>query len=280
MTQPSVQPQTQPAIPSIESVIAIAQEGGDLVLEMQRRNIAIRSKSSQIDLVTEADVACQKLLFSRLAALNPDFGVWGEEGEGGRPESEIFWLVDPIDGTVNYAHKLPWFGINIALNRGEEILLGVTLQLPCKSVFWAEKGKGAFWKDWSGQVQPMQVSSAKSVQTSLLATGFSYDRAVNPDNNSAEFARIMPKCQGMRRTGSFALDMAHVAAGHLEAHWEARFHPWDAAPGTLMIREAGGRVTNYAGDPWTTPDETILASNGHIHDELLAEIQTARATLG
>lgn len=269
---------SQSELPDIEEIIPIAQAGGDLVLEMQRR-VGVRTKSTTIDLVTEADLACQELLLDRLSALNPAIGFWGEEGEGGRPDTDYFWLVDPIDGTVNYAHGLPWFAVNIALNRGEEILLGVTLSLPAGTVYWAVQGQGAFVRDASGRDERLAVSQADRVQNSLLSTGFPYHRAVNPDNNGLEFARIMPRCQGVRRTGSFALDVAHVAAGHLDAHWEGYFHPWDAAPGVLMIREAGGTVTNYAGEPWMTDHHTLVASNGHIHAELLADIQAARSAL-
>ncbi len=263
----------------LAAVIAIAQEGGRLVTEMRRGELGVQTKSSAIDLVTEADVACQALIFDRLHTLAPEVGFWGEESDAGRPDTDYFWLVDPIDGTVNYAHNVPWYGVNIALNRGDETLLGVTLGLPSGTLFWAEKGKGAFSQEVGGVAQRMQVSTAKSLSTSLLSTGFPYHRGKHPDNNGAEFARIMPKCQGVRRMGSFVLDMAHVAAGHLEAHWEAGGHAWDAAPGLLMIQEAGGTVTTYAGAPWLPEDRTILASNGLIHEELLAEIQTARSTL-
>lgn len=265
-------------VPDVEAVIAIAQAGGRLVLEMQR-TAGVRTKSTVIDLVTEADEACQELLLGKLSALDPAIGFWGEEGQGGRPETDLFWLVDPIDGTVNYAHGLPHFAVNIALNRGEEILLGVTLEPATGTIFWAVQGQGAYMRDRSGQDSPLRVSQAQSVQNSLLSTGFPYHRNRHPDNNASEFARIMPKCQGVRRSGSFALDVARVAAGHLDGHWEAWFNPWDAAPGALMIREAGGQVTNYAGEPWQTTDRMLVASNGRIHTDLLAEIQAARSTL-
>ena len=264
---------------NLAAIIAFAQEGGRLVTEMRRGQVAIRSKSSAIDLVTEADVACQALLYERLHTLAPEVGFWGEESDHGRPDTDYFWLVDPIDGTVNYAHNVPWYGVNIALNRGDETLLGVTLALPSGTLYWAEKGKGSFSQEVGEVAQRMQVSTAQTVGHSLLSTGFPYHRGKHPDNNGVEFARIMPKCQGVRRMGSFVLDMAHVAAGYLEAHWEAGGHAWDAAPGLLMIQEAGGTVTNYVGDPWHLEDRTILASNGLIHEELLGEIQTARSAL-
>ena len=265
----------------VEEVIRVAQEAGRLVLEMQRRGLhGVRSKSSAIDLVTEADVAAEAQIRAGLQELAPAAGFWGEESDT-RPTQEFFWLVDPIDGTTNYANSIPLFAVNIALNRGEETLLGVTLELPSGRIFWAERGRGAFLRTPDGQEQRLQVNQVERLEQAVLTTGFPYSRAHHPDNNSREFTAFMVQSAGVRCMGSAALELAYVAAGYTTAHWEAGPKAWDVAPGLLLIQEAGGRVTTYSGGPRRLDSRTILASNGQpaLHQALLATLQEVRQTL-
>ncbi len=267
--------------PSIEAVIAVARQAGRLVWRMQRQGLQqIREKSSAIDLVTEADVASENFIRQSLQDLAPHIGFWGEESNH-RPDDEYFWIVDPIDGTINFANQVPFCAVNIALNRGESTLLGVTLELPAQRVFWAVRGQGAFVREPSGVERALAVNRRTDLSQALLTTGFPYHRATHADNNSAEFTYFLTRAQAVRCMGAAALDLAYVAAGAFAGYWEGWLNPWDAVPGVLMVREAGGRVTDYSGAEWTLSSPSLIASNGQpsLHEALLRGIQLARAGL-
>ncbi|MCB0113009.1 MAG: hypothetical protein KDD84_02925, partial [Caldilineaceae bacterium] len=172
------------------AVVALAREAGHLVVSMQARGLAeIRTKSTEIDLVTEADVASEKFLSDGLAELAPQIGFWGEETNQA-PDTEYFWIVDPIDGTVNYAAGVPIYSISIALNRGEETLFGLVLKLPSTDLYWAVRGEGAFHVHPDGREDRLQVNHVDRLDQAMLTTGFPYHRAEHADNNSAEFAQL------------------------------------------------------------------------------------------
>ncbi len=256
----------------------LARQAGELALTMQQGGLrSIHAKSTPNDLVTEADLACETLIRDRLAALTPNFGFWGEESDE-RPQDDYYWLVDPIDGTINFAAGLPWFGINIALIHRNVTIFGLSLILPQFELFWAQVGQGTYLRRRSGEQQRLQVSRASTLADALLTTGFPYHRAVNEDNNAAEFARIMPVCRGVRRMGASSADLAYVASGAFSAYWEGWIKPWDVAAGVLLVREAGGLVTNYQGAPFGLDDHCLIASNGQpgVHETLLCAIQEAR----
>ena len=240
----------------------------------------VRTKSSASDIVTEADVAAEKLIHQELRALDNSLGFWGEESNR-QPDENAFWLVDPIDGTNNFAMGLPLFAVNIALNNGPDTVIGVTLSLPSQRVYWAAAGAGSWLRQADGSEVRILVSEAAELAQAFLTTGFPYHRAEHADNNSAEHSYFISRAQGVRCFGSAAMDLAFVASGALGGYWESWINPWDAAPGALLVREAGGRVTNYAGEPWALTDRDIVASNGKagVHDALLEGIRTARATL-
>lgn len=273
-------PRVQEALPVPKSVLfELAYQAGELALDMQRDGLrAVRSKSTEHDLVTEADLACEALIRDGLAALTPGFGFWGEESDE-QPHDEYFWLVDPIDGTINYAAGVPWFGINIALIHRGEAVWGLSLVLPQFELFWAQAGQGAALRHRDGTEEPLHVSRVSSLSDALLVTGFPYHRAEGDDNNAAEFARLMPICRGVRRMGASSADMAYLSSGAFSGYWEGSIQPWDVAPGTLLVREAGGLVTNYDGAPFGLGDRQIVASNGQpgVHAALLRAIQESRA---
>ena len=264
----------------VERVIGIARDAGELVLSMQRAGLQnVSSKSNANDLVTEADLASEQLIRDALAADFPGVGFWGEESNQ-LPDEESFWLVDPIDGTVNYAHGVPYFAVNIALNKGGETLLAITPALPSGTIYWGQAGEGAYVRNGGSDVR-LQVNTLQHLQDSLLSTGFPYTRAETADNNAMEFAYFMPRCRGVRRMGTAAIDLALVAAGVFAAHWEGDLNPWDIAPGALLIREAGGRVTDYEGNDWTHANRQFIASNGNprIHASMVEGIFRARTLL-
>jgi myo-inositol-1(or 4)-monophosphatase len=261
-----------------ETVIGIARQAGQLTVELQQKGLrSIRTKANAYDLVTEADLASEKLLREKLTALDPAIGFWGEESNQ-PPQTELYWLVDPIDGTTNYASGVPWWAVNVALYHRAEPLLAVTAHMPYGELFWAETGGGA-WRVWpDGRTEQMRVSGAESLGVGLVGTGFPSHRGQNADDNRREHHRIVPLCRDIRRMGSAALDLAHVAAGIYAAFWEGFLNPWDVGAGLLLVREAGGTVTDYAGNPYAFGAIGLVASNGApgVHQILLENIQAAR----
>jgi myo-inositol-1(or 4)-monophosphatase len=262
-----------------EAIIAIAQQGGRLIWQMRRAGLHnVKSKSVEIDIVTEADLACEAFLHAELHKLYPQVGFWGEESNT-QPQGEFFWLADPVDGTVNYANGVAFYAVNLSLQWRDQTLLGVTVEPETGRIYWAELGTCAFVRSMDGTERRLQTSSVDQLSRALLTTGFPYHRADAADNNTREFVWFTQHCQGVRCMGSAALDLAHVASGAMAAFWEGWLNPWDAAPGVLLVREAGGTVTDYSGQPWTLQSQSLIASNGKIHAHLLEGVQTARATL-
>ena len=262
----------------VEKVIAIARRAGRLVLEMQQRgSLRVRGKSNEIDLVTEADLASERYIRGALQELALDVGFWGEESNE-PPDEESFWLVDPIDGTVNFANNIPCFAVNIALNLHGALVLAVTVVLPLGTVYWATAGGGAFQRAPTGEEVRLRVNQVTRLRNAILSTGFPYSKAENSDNNGAEFAYFMPRCQGLRRMGSAAVDLALVAAGAFAVHWERNLSPWDIAAGALIVQEAGGRVTDYAGRSWSMSERNFIASNGQpdIHQAMVEGLHAVR----
>ncbi len=270
-----------------EAIIAVVRKAGQLVTEMRQAGLHhVQSKSAVIDLITEADLASEALLRKELQQLYPEVGFWGEESNQ-PPTETFFWLVDPIDGTTNFANNLPHYAVNLALCQalpGQAALpiQAVTLHLPAHNVYWAVAGKGAYLRTPDGKEQRLQVNGAQQLNRSLLSTGFPYHRAETTDNNSVEFAYFMPRCQSVRCLGAAAMDFALVASGALAAFWEGWLGPWDAAAGVLLVQEAGGLVTDYQGNPWQLPgNRGVIGSNGQpdLHQALIDGIRIARAQL-
>lgn len=265
----------------VDFVIAVARAAGDLVRRMYASGQAtVREKSSEIDLVTAADVAAESFIRSALDRLYPGVALWGEESNQ-PPAQALYWLVDPIDGTTNFAHNVAYCAVNIALQNGLTTLLAVTYHLGLDCTYYAQPGGGAYLRSARSEERRLHVSATASLRKSLLISGFPYHRAEATDNNAAEFAYFMPRTACVRNFGSAALDLAHVAQGAADGYWEGWLNPWDIAAGALLVREAGGRVTTYGGREWTIRDNHIIASNGvpALHDALLTGIHTARTPL-
>lgn len=269
----------------LEEELAIAkeivQEAARVVWRIYRHGPKhIESKSTAIDLVTEADLASERLILDRLRAHFPEDAILGEE-TGAHGGGQRCWVFDPLDGTTNFAHRLPIFGVSIALLEGDTVLLGVTCDVTRQRVYWAVRGEGAWTQGPDEESpRPLRVSDTASLQQALLATGFPYDKAVDPDNNLAEFAAFLVRTQGVRRAGAATIDMAWVADGRLDGYWEQKLRPWDWAAGVVLVEEAGGRVTDYTGRPWCPSSRNIVASNGRLHDAMLEVIAAARRERG
>ncbi len=250
---------------ALAAAVALAREAGLLLLSSYRGGSGFTLKG-EVDLVTEADLASEALIRRRLGARFPDHAILAEEGgASGSADAPARWVVDPLDGTTNFAHGHPFFSVSIGLEAEGLLQVGV-VHAPALGLTWtARRGGGA-----SRSGAPARVSTTASLSGSLVASGFPYDRRSNPDNNATEWARTLRRAQGMRRCGSAALDLALVADGTYDGYWEKRLNPWDVAAGALLVLEAGGRVEGLDGSavpPWP---ETLVASNGLVHDELAA----------
>ena len=234
------------------------------------RGVQAHTKSTPFDLVTEADKASEAVIVAMLTKAFPDHGILAEEGGGNHAESEYVWLVDPLDGTTNFAHGYPQFSVSIALLHAGSTVAGVVYDVMRDELFAATRGAGA---RLNGRL--IRVSSTLTLALSLLATGFPYDRQTNPQNNLDQFGDSLLHAHGVLLAGSAALDLAAVAAGRLDGYWEFKLKPWDLAAGVMLVAEAGGCVTDPQGaapDLWTG---SVVASNGRIHDELLARLRQA-----
>ncbi len=249
--------------------MSIAQEAGAELLRRFNDHHNVRSKSTPNDLVTEADEFSEKLLVARIRRRFPGHGILTEEGTSQSSlASEWLWLVDPLDGTVNYAHGLPSFSVSIALVHEGQVVCGAVCS-PCQGLlFVAERGQGA-WQDG----KRLHVSAAPTLSQAMLSTGFPYRMVGNPENNLREFTQVALRAQAVRRLGVASLDLAWVAAGALDGYWEANLQPWDWAAGALLVEEAGGRVTDYEGRRWTVETTHLVATNGLYHEELLAVLR-------
>jgi myo-inositol-1(or 4)-monophosphatase len=239
-----------------------ARQAGALVREGYGQAVHITHKGA-IDLVTETDKRSEALILAAVREAFPGQAINAEES--GRAAGDDYeWLVDPLDGTTNFAHKFPVFSVSIALTFRRQLLMGVVYDPLRDELFAAEAGQGARLND-----TPIRVSATGALDQTLLATGFPYDVRTNPNNNLAEFERFARLAQGVRRTGSAALDCSWVAAGRLDGFWELRLNPWDIGAGALIVREAGGRVTTYSGDEDFLGKDSMVASNGALHAEML-----------
>jgi myo-inositol-1(or 4)-monophosphatase len=242
-----------------EEEIAVSREAarsaGEILKGMFGRVNEIREKGRN-DLVTEADLRAEKHILDIICRRFPHDAILSEEaGTLGAPSDRI-WLIDPLDGTTNFAHGFPFFAVSIALEVEEEIVLGIVFNPRTEEYFEAAKGMGA-----SLNKRPICVSNTPSLGEALLATGFPYDIHKDPDRVMRHFTQMLLTAQGVRRPGSAALDLSFVAAGRLDGFWEEGLHPWDTAAGTLIVREAGGEVSTYDGEPYSPYTRTVVAAN-------------------
>ncbi len=221
-------------------------------------------KKGAIDLVTEADEYAERLIIDTILAAYPDHAILAEESGDVLAQSPCQWIIDPLDGTTNFAHNLPCFSISVALAVNGETVFGVVENPVLQERFWAVKGEGAFLNG-----KAIRVSSTESLSESLLVTGFPYDLKTIIDTLMARFKRCLEASQGIRRLGSAAIDLCYVACGRFDGFWEQNLHPWDTDAGTLIVREAGGIVTDFSGKPHLRDMKEILATNGRIHEDLM-----------
>jgi myo-inositol-1(or 4)-monophosphatase len=245
--------------------IEVARDAGGLL--MQRLGAAKVTNKGDIDLVTEADLASENLIIERIRSYFPQHGILAEEsGEAelvsGAKRSEWKWIIDPLDGTTNYAHSYPCFCVSIALEHAGVLEVGVVYDPVRDEMFAAERGNGATLND-----RKITVSSVEELKDAMLCTGFPYNVRERPDF-TRDFANFTMAAQAVRRDGSAALDLAYVACGRFDGFWEDGLSPWDIAAGQILIEEARGKVTNFDNEPLSIYTKKVLASNGLVHDAM------------
>lgn len=247
--------------------IQTARDAGSLLAERFGRALRVTNKS-ELDLVTESDLASEKLIIDRIKTYHPRHAILAEESGASPPatpeaQSEWRWIIDPLDGTTNYAHGYPCFCVSIGLEHKGRMELGVIYDPMRGELFTAERGEGA-----SLNGRRIHVSAINSLSAALLCTGFPYDVRERSEF-ARHFANFIMNAQGVRRDGAAALDLAYVACGRFDGFWEEGLKPWDVAAGSLMVEEAGGRVSKYDGGPLSIYAPPILASNGLVHEQMM-----------
>ena len=252
--------------------IELAQRAGALQKSRYETALTIDTKSAAVDLVTEVDRGCEDLIVGELDARRPLDGVLGEEGSARVANGSPWrWVIDPLDGTTNYAHGYPRFCVSIGVERDGARELGVVYDPLLDELYSASRGDGA-----RRNGQPIRVSKETQLGRSLLATGFAYDRRSSELDNLDHFATFLKSARALRRDGSAALDLCYVAAGRLDGYWELKLQPWDVAAGYLILEEAGGRASDFSGTLSDGSGTEVVASNGHIHDAMLEILRGSR----
>lgn len=251
----------------LQLAVEMALESGKIQSKFFEKQFAVRHKG-EIDLVTDVDIACQEKIIAMLRQHRPEDDIISEEQPNLFDSTNDRWLIDPVDGTTNYAHGYPFFCTSIAYEKAGKVVVGVVYNPVMNELFFAALGLGAYLNG-----ERISVSPIADLKGSLLSTGFPYDLTTNPQNNIGHFVDFLYKAQAIRRDGSAALNLCYVACGRFDGFWELRLNPWDVAAGSLIVEEAGGSVTGLAGEPFSVYGEGILASNGLVHEAMLAVIE-------
>lgn len=246
--------------------------GADVLRHFFEGTFSVESKDTLNNLVTEADKKSEDAIIAVIKADFPDHFILSEEVGELSTASNYKWVIDPIDGTVNFAHGIPICCISIGLEKDGVMLMGAVFNPFMNELFFAEKGQGAFLNN-----RPIRVSDNNNIESACLVTGFPYKWANIDTDPIPVFERFIRKGLPVRRLGSAAIDLCWVAAGRFDGFWEYNLNPWDVAAGYLIVQEAGGRISNFNGDDFDIYDKQTLATNGHIHEDMLTLINTTQA---
>ena len=257
----------------LKETLINATEAGARVLQhfFNNKNLQVSHKEGINNLVTEADHASEKAILDTIKESFPDHFILSEEVGEIVMDSQYKWIIDPIDGTINFAHGIPLCCVSIGLEHNGTMIMGAVFNPFLKEFFYAEKGKGAFLN-----LDQISVSSERQVIKACLVTGFPYTYLDSPNGPLESFDRFIRAGIPVRRLGSAAIDLCWVAAGRFDGFYEHKLNAWDSAAGFLIVEEAGGKVTDYKGDYYSPYQPHILATNGHIHDEMLQWINNTR----
>ena len=247
----------------------LARRVGDVVFQQSQQQKRIQYKGA-VDLVTQFDTHAQDLIVKEIGHHYPHHGILSEENISKNADAPMKWIVDPLDGTTNFAHGLPIWSISIALEKEGTIVSGAVYDPARRESFAAESGQGALLNG-----SPINVSLIDDLDKALLVTGFPYDIRDSDDNNLDNFAAFAVHSQAVRRLGSAALDLCYVACGRFDGYWEKKLSPWDQAAGMLILQEAGGRISDFQGKPFSIYGNEVLATNGMIHEQMMSILQKA-----
>jgi myo-inositol-1(or 4)-monophosphatase len=249
----------------------LAKSAGAQQRQRYETGLRIDTKSASIDLVTEVDRACEALIVDGIKAARSSDAILAEEGHGDdRPGAAVRWIIDPLDGTTNFAHGFPRFCVSIGIEVEGIRSVAVVYDPLLDECFEAVLGEGA----WLGD-RRLHVTREAQLGRALVATGFAYDVHQSDDDNLDSFRNVVKTARGIRRDGSAALDLCYVAAGRLDGYWELKLHAWDVAAGFLLVEEAGGKLSDFRGDPADRSGREVVATNGALHDELLRQLEPA-----
>ena len=248
----------------IHDIIQISHEAGGIVREGFGKILSIDYKTNEANLVTDVDKLSEEHIIEFIRKKYPDHGILAEESGESKSGSEYLWIIDPIDGTTNFAHGLPIFSISIGLQKNGKTIAGVVYDIMQDIIYAAESGSGAF-----ANSQKINVSTNDNLAHSVLATGFPYNISENPENALEKFNELIKTSRGIRRLGSAAIDLCYVAKGVFDGFWEVYLHPWDICAGKLIVEEAEGLVTGFKGEEVDIFTRRILATNGRIHSRMV-----------
>jgi myo-inositol-1(or 4)-monophosphatase len=252
----------------LNDIISISREAGDLIRKGFGTIFEIEYKTNVKNLVTHIDKASEKIIIDFIHKKYSSHSILAEESGVQNKNSDYLWVIDPLDGTTNFAHGLPIFSVSIGVLKGKEIIAGVIYDVMQDIMYSAEKGSGAYANN-----KEIKVNENDKLSHSLLVTGFPYNIADNPEGALDKFTAITKASRGIRRLGSAAIDLCYVANGIFDGFWEVHLQPWDMAAGMLLVEEAGGKVTGFNGEPIDIFTKKLLATNGKIHEELIEQLK-------
>ena len=253
----------------INDIINIAREAGELIREGFGKSFKIEFKTGENNLVTEIDKASESLIVNFIKKNYPSHGILAEEGGSLNSNSEYIWVIDPLDGTTNFAHSLPIFAVSIGVQKNGETIAGVVYDIMSDIIYSAENNSGAY----ANEIK-IKVSDREILSQSMLVTGFPYDIKDNPGKAFERFELLTKESRAMRRLGSAAIDFCYVAKGVFDGFWEVHLHPWDICAGKLIVEEAGGMVSDFKGKPIDIFSKKILSTNGKIHNQIIKLMNT------
>jgi myo-inositol-1(or 4)-monophosphatase len=251
----------------IDDIIQLSKEAGELIRNAFGKTHSIEFKTNELNLVTETDKASEKLITDFIRKKYPSHGILAEEGSEANPDkvgTEYLWVIDPLDGTTNFAHGLPIFSVSIGIQKNGETVAGVVYDVMREVVFSAVKNSGSFENG-----KRINVNKNENLGHGILVTGFPYDIRENPDKAFERFIEFLKHARGIRRLGSAAIDFCYVANGVFDGFWEVSLHPWDLCAGKLIVEEAGGLVTNFDGNSINIYSKQILATNAFVHQKMI-----------
>ena len=255
-----------------EIAVQAARQGGAILLDYAKKGFHVHTKDQAINLVTEADLRSEEAVIETIRRAFPQHQILSEEqGLQDIPTNPIKWIIDPLDGTTNFTHGFPMYNVSIGVEYEGACVLGTVYDPTRNELFLAQKGKGATLNG-----RPIHVSTTPKLNEALLVTGFAYDVHTAKDNNLNEFCAFTLRARGIRRTGTAAIDLCYIACGRFDGFWELQLNPWDTAAGKVIVEEAGGKITNYAGEPYSIYGNTIIATNGLIQQEMIEVLKSCR----